>query len=330
MAQLVDSMLAKIFFYYIMDAKDRSYFMIQTTDLWKEFDGIVAVKSLNLRVEKGRSFGLVGPNGAGKTTTIRMLAGLLQPTSGMVKIDGVDIFANPRGVMPKIGYLPDEYGMYDSLRVSEFLDYYGGLYKVPRRERRERIERLLSLVRLGNWSGRFVGELSRGMRQRLMIAKTLISNPDVLLLDEPTSGLDPRSRSELVEVLQHLASIGKTMVVASNILYDLSGFCDSLGIIDRGVLIDWGTLEELSEKYCRERLMRITVISGIERIEEVLSSDAKVRSISIDGNIVSLRYDGSLDDVAALNERLVRAGIRLTGLCQERRTIEEIFLRATS
>lgn len=304
--------------------------MIQTVDLWREFDGVVAVKSLNLRVEKGRSFGLVGPNGAGKTTTIRMLAGLLQPTSGTVRIDGVDIFAEPRKIMPRIGYLPDEYGMYDGLHVGEFLDYYGGLYKVRRKERRERIERLLSLVRLGNWAGRFVGELSRGMRQRLMIAKTLMSNPDILLLDEPTSGLDPRSRSEVVEVLQHLASVGKTMVVASNILYDLSGFCDSLGIIDRGVLIDWGSLDELSEKYCRERILRIMVVSGIERIEDVLSSDEKVRSVSIDGNLVSLRYDGSISDVATLNEKLVRAGVRLTGLCQERRTIEEIFLRATS
>ncbi|MCX7703726.1 MAG: ABC transporter ATP-binding protein [Planctomycetota bacterium] len=304
--------------------------MIETLDLWKSYNGTDAVKALNLRIEEGRSFGLVGPNGAGKTTTIRMLAGLLQPTSGVVRIDGVDIFANPKTVMPKIGYLPDEYGMYDGLRVFEFLDYYAGLYGVRKGERQERVERLLSLVRLGNWAGKFVGELSRGMKQRLMIAKTLVHNPEVLFLDEPTSGLDPRSRAEVVEVLQHLASINKTMVVASNILYDLSSFCDSLGVMDRGVLVDTGTLDELSDKYCREKVLRITVVSGMNRIEEVLSQDKGVRSFSVEGDSVTLCYDGTVEDVANLNEKLVRAGVRLTGLCQERRTIEEIFLRATS
>jgi len=304
--------------------------MIETLDLWKSYEGVDAVKALNLRIEKGRSFGLVGPNGAGKTTTIRMLAGLLVPSAGVVRIDGVDIFKHPSDIMPRIGYLPDEYGVFEGLRVFEFLDYYAGLYKVARRERRERIERLLSLVRLGNWAEKFVEQLSRGMCQRLMIAKTLIHNPEILLLDEPTSGLDPRSRAEVVEVLQHLASIGKTMVVASNILYDLSSFCDSLGIIDKGVLIDTGTLEELSDKYCREKILKATLVSGVNRVEEVLSQDKGVRSFSVEGDTVTLRYDGTVEDVANLNEKLVYAGVRLTGLCQERRTIEEIFLRATS
>jgi len=304
--------------------------MIATEDLWQVYPGgVEAVRGLNLEVGSGRSFGLVGPNGAGKTTTIRMLAGLLPPTRGRVRILGADIAEAPEKVMPRIGYLPDEYGMYDNLRVWEYLDFYGRLHRLKKARRLDRMEHLLSLVRLGSRRDELVGRLSRGMRQRLMIARTLLPNPDVLLLDEPTSGLDPRSRAEVVEVLQHLARAGKTMLVASNILYDLSAFCDSLGIMNRGVLVARGSLDELAETYCRDRMLRIVVVSGIEKIEEVLASDDAVRSFTIEGNLVSLRYTGDARRVAELNEKLVRSGVNITGVCEERRTIEDVFLSVT-
>jgi len=304
--------------------------VIEITDLRKVYGGgVEALRGVNLVVREGSSVGLVGPNGAGKTTTVRILAGLLEPTSGGVKIWGKDVWEAADEVLPRIGYAPDEYRLPENLRVWEYLDYFGALYGLSRRRRAERIDHLLALVRLSAKRDLFIGQLSRGMKQRLMIARTLIHNPDLLLLDEPTSGLDPRSRSEVVDILRYLASGGKTMLVASNILYDLSGFCDSLAIMDHGRIVDCGTFEELSAKYCSERLLRILVVSGMEKVEQILSVEDGVRSFTIEGNVVSLRYDGDLEKISALNEKLVRSGAKVCGVCEQARTLEEIFLRAT-
>jgi ABC-2 type transport system ATP-binding protein len=303
--------------------------MIKTTDLWQRYDGVVAVKRLNLDIREGTSFGLVGPNGAGKTTTIKVLAGLLEPSAGRVEVCGVDLSTGRRAIQRRIGYMPDDFGLYEDLRVWEYLDYFGHCYGLSKFERGERIEQLLIMARLQDKRDEFVRTLSRGMRQRLLVAKTLINNPDVLLLDEPTTGLDPRSRIELREILKELSATGRTMVVASNILYDVSSVCDSLGIMDNGVLLESGTLDALSAKYKRERVVKTYIISGIEKIEEVLSQDSKVVGITIEGKVVRLRYEGDLDDMAQLNSRLCAAGIRCTGLCEDKETIEDIFLKIT-
>ena len=304
--------------------------MIEIRDLRKVYrGGVEALRGVNLAVREGVCVGLVGPNGAGKTTTVRIVAGLLEPTSGVVRLFGKSVWEEPDAVLPKVGYAPDEYKMPDDLRVWEYLDYFGELFGLPKRRRVERIDHLLALVRLTAKRDLFIGQLSRGMKQRLMLARTLIHNPPLLLMDEPTSGLDPRSRAEVVDILRHLASTGKTMLVASNILYDLSGFCDSLAIMDHGRIVDCGTFEELSQKYCRERLLKIVVVRGIERVEQILSEEAGVRSFVIEGNVVQLRYGGGLGEIAGLNEKLVRAGVRICGVCEQARTLEEIFLRAT-
>ncbi len=304
--------------------------MIEITDLRKVYrGGVEALRGVNLTVREGVSLGLVGPNGAGKTTTVRIVAGLLEPTSGVVRLFGKNIWEERDAVLPRIGYAPDEYRMPDNLRVWEYLDYFGALFGLPKRQRVERTDHLLALVRLSAKRDLFIGQLSRGMKQRLMLARTLIHNPPLLLMDEPTSGLDPRSRAEVVDILRHLASTGKTMLVASNILYDLSGFCNSLAIMDHGRIVDCGTFEELSEKYCKERLLRVVVVSGIEKVEQILSVEERVRSFVIEGNVVQLRYGGGLSDIAGLNEKLVRAGVKVCGVCEQARTLEEIFLRAT-
>ena len=303
--------------------------MIKTTDLWQHYDGVVAVKGLNLEVREGTSFGLVGPNGAGKTTTIRILAGLLEPSAGRVEVCGIDLSTGRRAIQRRIGYMPDDFGLYEDLKIWEYLDYFGRCYRLSRLERRERIDQLLVMARFSDKKDEFVRTLSRGMRQRLLVAKTLINNPDVLLLDEPTTGLDPRSRIELREILKELSATGRTMVIASNILYDVSSVCDSLGIMDKGVLLESGTLESLAVKYKRERAVKIYVVSGIEKIEEVVSRDSKVFGITIEGRVVRLRYEGDSNDMAELNSRLCEAGIKCTGLCEDKETIEDIFLKIT-
>jgi ABC-2 type transport system ATP-binding protein len=303
--------------------------MIRTTDLWQRYDGVIAVRGLNLEIREGTRFGLVGPNGAGKTTTIKVLAGLLEPSAGRVEVCGIDLSTGARSVQPRIGYMPDDFGLYEDLKAWEYLDYFGRCYRLSKFERRERIEQLLVMARLSDRKDEFIRTLSRGMRQRLLIAKTLINNPDVLLLDELTTGLDPRSRIELREILKELAATGRTMVIASNILYDVSSVCDVLGIMDNGVLLESGTLESLSAKYSRQRSIKIYVASGIEKIEEVVSRDSKVAGITIEGRIVRLSYDGDSNDMAELNSMLCASGIKCTGLCEDKDAIEDIFLKIT-
>lgn len=303
--------------------------MIKTTDLWQRYGDVVALKGLNLEVKAGTSYGLVGPNGAGKTTTVTILAGLLEPSAGAVEVCGIDMSTGRRAIQRRIGYMPDDFGLYENLKLWEYLDYFGHCYGLSRSERSERIDQLLLMTRLPDKKDDFVGTLSRGMRQRLLLAKTLINNPDVLLLDEPTTGLDPRSRIELREILKELAATGRTMVIASNILYDVSSICDSLGIMDKGVLLESGTLDALSARYKRERVVKIYVVSGMEKIESALSRDNKVAGITIEGRVVRLRYDGDLSDMAQLNSKLCAAGIKCTGLCEEKETIEDIFLKVT-
>ncbi|MFH1423073.1 MAG: ABC transporter ATP-binding protein [Planctomycetota bacterium] len=304
--------------------------MIKTKDLWHQFDGVTAVKGLNLIVRAGTSFGLVGPNGAGKTTTLRILAGLLEPTSGEVEICNFSMSSDKREVYRRIGYMPAEFSFYDDLTVWEYLDYFGDCYNVKKRVRHERIKQLLGMTRLTEKKDAYINTLSRGMQQRLLIAKTLINNPEVLLLDEPTTGLDPRSRIELREILKELSASGRTMVIASNILYDVSSVCTSLGIMNKGALIEYGTLEALSDKYRRERTIQIYISSGIEKIEEVFSRDSKVVGFTIEGRIVNLKYEGDRDNMAELNSKMCEAGIKCIGLCEEKETIEDIFLRITS
>jgi ABC-2 type transport system ATP-binding protein len=258
-----------------------------------------------------------------------MLAGLLPPTEGTIEINEVDLTRSPRKIYPRIGYMPDEFGLYTELKVWEYLDYFGRCHGLGKSDRKSRIDDLLHMVRLAHKMQDYISSLSRGMRQRLLVAKTLIHDPDILLLDEPTSGLDPRSRIELLEILKELSTTGRTMVVASNILYDLSSFCNSLGIIDNGLLVESGSLAQLSEKYKKERKVHIQVIDGLDRIEEVLGEDKKIVSIAVEGKHITLRYDGTPTDLAQLNARINEAGIRITGLCEERETLEDIFLRIT-
>ncbi|MDE5950863.1 MAG: ABC transporter ATP-binding protein, partial [Acetatifactor sp.] len=222
--------------------------MLQINYLYKSYGKFQAVGNLTLHIPKGDLFGFVGPNGAGKTTTIRMVCGLMLPDRGDIIINGVDALTNRKEIKKQIGYVPDFFGVYDNLKVREYMDFYGSMYRMNSREIERISNDLLELVNLSDKKEAFVDTLSRGMKQRLCVARALIHNPALLVLDEPNSGLDPRARVEMKELLLNLRSMGKTIVISSHILSELSEMCNSIGIMNRGQLITAGRIEDIMQQ----------------------------------------------------------------------------------
>ena len=208
--------------------------MLEIKNLVKKYGKFTAVNDLNLTVPESSIFGFVGPNGAGKTTTMKIMSGLLKATSGNVMIDGIDVTKKPRALKENIGYMPDFFGVYDDLKVMEYMDFYAGTYYIPYEQREELINNLLEIVDLSHKKEDYVDGLSRGMKQRLCLARSLIHDPKLLILDEPASGLDPRARVEMKEVLKQLQTMGKTIIISSHILPELAEMCTEVGIIDQG------------------------------------------------------------------------------------------------
>ena len=245
--------------------------MLQINHLNKSYGKFQAVKDLTLHIPKGDLFGFVGPNGAGKTTTIRMVCGLMPPGSGSIVINGVDALSHRREIKKQIGYVPDFFGVYDNLKVKEYMDFYGSMYRMSSRETARISDDLLELVNLSDKKEVFVDTLSRGMKQRLCVARALIHNPALLVLDEPNSGLDPRARVEMKELLQNLRSMGKTIVISSHILSELSEMCNSIGIMDHGILVASGRIEDVMEGVFGGNRLVITLEGGRERAVRIAS-----------------------------------------------------------
>src|SRR4028119_977228 len=254
--------------------------MIQIKDVTKTYRDLTAVRDLNLTIEKGDVFGFIGPNGAGKTTTIKVLATLLEPSSGQAFVDGIDVIRNPLEVRRVIGYMPDFFGVYDDVKVWEYLDFFAAAYKIPVAKRKGIIDDVLELTDLTGKREAYVESLSRGMKQRLCLAKTLVHDPKVLLLDEPASGLDPRARIEIKELLKELKAMGKTILVSSHILPELADFCTSVGVIERGELIVAGPIAEVMRAATGGRVLEIRVpesdrgraadiLAGVEHVQGV-------------------------------------------------------------
>lgn len=219
--------------------------MVDIEELTKRYGKFVALDHMNLHIDKGEIFGFVGPNGAGKTTTMRIMCGLLKATSGKVTIDGVDALGRPADVKRKIGYVPDFFGVYDNLKVMEYMDFYGSMYGMSKWEVEKVADKYLELVALQDKKDEFVDSLSRGMKQRLCVARALIHDPELLVLDEPSSGLDPRSRHDMKNILRDLKEMGKTIVISSHILPELSEMCTSIGVIDHGKIVASGSVDEI-------------------------------------------------------------------------------------
>jgi ABC-2 type transport system ATP-binding protein len=304
-------------------------FAIETVDLTRKFGKLTAVDSLNLRVPAGSLFGLIGPNGAGKTTTLRMLAGLLDPNNGEILINGKAADSGWRDIRHQIGYMPDFFGVYEDMLVWEYLDFFARCYDLPRQLRLQVTDDLLELVDLNDKREAYVQSLSRGMRQRLCLAHTLVHDPSVLLLDEPASGLDPRSRVEMRELLRELGAMGKTIIVSSHILAELAEMCDSIGIIERGQLLISGSVDEITRQARQARIIRIKTISDPERVENMLAKQRGVGNISPVNGALEIEFTGDDEDTATLLESLVAAGIRLTSFAETSSDLEDIFLRLT-
>ncbi len=312
--------------------------IIETRGLVKSYDDQLAVAGIDMVVGPGEIFGLVGPNGAGKTTTMKILATLLAPTAGEALVCGIGVTENPIEVRRRIGYMPDFYGVYDDLRVWEYLDFFARCYRVPAARRTAMIGELLEIVGLADKRDAYVEALSRGMRQRLCLAHTLVHDPQLLILDEPASGLDPRARVEMREILRELRGMGKTILVSSHILPELAELCTSVGIIDRGMLLKAGSLEEIERSLRTTALLRIdllgdgdAVAAAVERLGTMagVTSVMEVHMPDSQPARLEVGFDGDSAGQARLLAALVAEGHRVSGFSQATSGLEELFLQVT-
>jgi len=303
--------------------------VIRINHLHKEYKGLTAVKDLSLHLEAGDIFGFIGPNGAGKTTTIKMLATLLKPTSGTALIDGIDVVENPEAVRGRIGYMPAFFGIYDDMRVWEYLDFFAGAYRLPRAQRPRIIDDVLNLTDLTGKKDNYVEELSTGMKQRLCLAKTLIHDPKVLLLDEPASGLDPRARIEIKELFKELKAMGKTIIISSHILPELADFCNKVGIIERGELLVSGDVQEIMAQVTGGKTLEIKLLADSERAMEILASAPGVRAVRPVNAHLHVEFTGDLEAQAGLNKLLIDSGLRVQTFSEQETDLEDIFMKVT-
>ncbi|MGV3721441.1 MAG: ATP-binding cassette domain-containing protein [Actinomycetota bacterium] len=305
--------------------------MVDIQHLRKEYsNNLVAVKDLSLHLDRGDIFGFIGPNGAGKTTTIKMLATLLRPTSGRAFIDGVDVTREPERVRGIIGYMPDNFGVYDDIKVWEYLDFFAAAYKIPRDKRPQIIDDVLELTDLTVKKDSYVEELSRGMKQRLCLAKTLVHDPQVLLLDEPASGLDPRARIEIKELLRELKAMGKTIIISSHILPELADFCNKIGIIEQGELIVSGDVSEIMRQITGGQLLDVRVLpEDEERAVALLQELPTVRAVRRTDRELKVDYTGDPDHTYEVLGALVAQGVRVRSFTEEHTDLEDIFMKVT-
>jgi ABC-2 type transport system ATP-binding protein len=307
--------------------------IVVTRGLVKRYPGTLAVAGMDLTVGEGEIFGLVGPNGAGKTTTLRILATLLTATSGHAEVAGIDVRRNPDDARRVLGFMPDVFGVYDDMKVWEYLDFFASCYGISAAKRRGMIGDLLDLVDLGDKRDAYVQGLSRGMQQRLCLAHTLVHDPAVLLLDEPASGLDPRARVELRELLRELRSLGKTIVISSHILPELEELCTAVAIVDHGRVLAHGRVSDIERRLRFGAVLRVRILTGQDHEEarNHFAADSRVASATIlhDGQI-ELGFRGDDEAAAQLLASAVAAGIRITSFARAASDLEELFLQVTS
>ncbi len=303
--------------------------MITLKGFGKDYGDFTAVESIDLQIEAGETFGFIGPNGAGKSTTIRFLATLLRASRGGGEVAGCDVMGDPVGVRQAVGYMPDNFGVYDGMRVWEFLDFFAVAYRIGRTERKQIIDNVLELLDLSHKRDDFVNGLSRGMKQRLCLAKTLVHDPPVLILDEPASGLDPRARVEVKALLKELRKMGKTILISSHILTELADCCTSIGIIERGQLLMHGPIDTVYRQIRRNRHVEIQFMSGEEAGLSILRSSEALRSLDIEPNGVLAELETDDEGLAQLMEQLIREGVRLKSFNDRAPTLEDVFMTVT-
>ncbi|WP_420645681.1 ATP-binding cassette domain-containing protein [Candidatus Leptofilum sp.] len=309
--------------------------IIEIQGLTKKYGNLTALDDLTLNIQEGEVFGFIGPNGAGKTTTMRILTTLLKPTSGKAWVAGDSVIDNPRAVRRNIGYMPDFFGVYDDMKVWEYLDFFAACYDIPQATRLGMVDDLLALVDLGHKKDAFVDSLSRGMKQRLCLARTLAHDPQVLILDEPASGLDPRARIEIRELLRELKSMGKTIFFSSHILSEVADICTSIAILEAGGLVAYGDMADMKRQLRAHRLIQVRSIGDLTPLQEFLLRHEAVDSIitaeEADIPSDSLRFDFTGDDVtlSQLLASLIANNFQVVGFQEETGDLEDVFLQVT-
>jgi ABC-2 type transport system ATP-binding protein len=310
--------------------------IIETHDIRKTFGSFEAVRGVNLSVPRGSIYGFIGPNGAGKTTTMRILTTLTKPSTGTAIVNGYDVLKDRRNVRKSIGYMPDEFGVYEDLRVWEYLDFFAACYDIPEQDRKALVRDLLELVDLPHRREDMVDSLSRGMKQRLSLARTLIHDPQVLILDEPASGLDPRARVEIRELLAELARMGKTIFFSTHILADVEDICSHIGIFEAGQMVMQGSLDQLKLQLMETRDIIVTVAeaSDAEKIRTVALGQTTVKNIEniqpkSGRNRLRIEFTGDDNAVQSLNKAIFEAGIVPLGFQEEEKNLENMFMRVT-
>lgn len=310
--------------------------IIELDGLTKRFGELTAINDLSLSVQKGAIVGFIGPNGAGKTTTMRIITTLLEPTAGEVRVAGHSVRHDPRSVRRVIGYMPDFFGVYSDMKVWEYLDFFAACYQIPEPIRKGLLDDLLELVDLGHRRDDFVEDLSRGMKQRLCLARTLVHDPEVLILDEPASGLDPRARIEMRELLRELGSMGKTIFFSSHILSEIADVCTSVAILDRGNLVTYGRLDEIRNKIRPYRQIKVRVLGSVQELLEKIKQLDQV-SGATDGpknhepdDEISFKFTGDDQMLSELLSQLVAEGFSITSFAEEPGDLEDVFMSVTA
>jgi len=304
--------------------------MIEINGLTKKYGSFTALDSLSINIDRGIVFGVVGHNGAGKSTAFSILATLLSPTSGTAVINGASVTHEPEKVRKQIGYMPDFFGVYDHLRVNEYLDFYGASYSISAKDREKLIPQLLDLVNLTEKQNSYVDVLSRGMKQRLCLARSLIHDPEVLILDEPASGLDPRARVEMREILKELKNMGKTILISSHILPELSEMCDQIGVINKGKLVAHGSVADIQQQLQADKVIIVALHGQIDRSISFFEDDPSVsRVIKLENNSIQFQYSGDEEAQMNLLKNAILAELPILSFKQLESNLEDVFMEIT-
>lgn len=303
--------------------------MIEIRGLTKSYGSFYALNDLNMTISKGSVFGFVGPNGAGKSTTMAILATLLAPTSGSAKVDGLEVTEHPKEIRRKIGYMPDFFGVYDQFKTTEYLHFYGASYGIPRQEREKLIPQLLELVNLTEKKDFYVDSLSRGMKQRLCLARCLVHEPDLLILDEPASGLDPRARIEMREILKELKTMGKTIIISSHILPELAEMVDEIGVIENGRMVAQGKVQDIQGRLRVKRVLHIRLLGSAEAAAAFLQDRPYVTSVLVEEDGLHVHFTGQDEEQAELLKEMATEGFGIIAFNEAQTNLEDVFLEIT-
>ena len=303
--------------------------MIEIRKLSRYYGSLAALKDLDLSIAAGDIFGFIGPNGAGKTTTMRILATLLEPSSGQAFIDGLDVTRKGKKVRRIVGYMPDFMGVYDDLKVFEYLEFFAAAFGIESRKRKGIVEGVLELTDLQSKQGFAVDSLSRGMQQRLALARVLIHDPKALILDEPASGLDPRARIEIRELLRELKRMGKTIMISSHILSELEEICDNVGIIEHGQLVFSGTMDQIKQRMGLHTKVKVEVVNDPDRALELLVVLPEIAEVIAEGNSLSVTFADGHENNGFLARTLVQANIDIVSIEPQKLKLDDAFLQLT-